>query len=512
MLRIGEVTALAGVSAGRLRSWERAGLFATLHALTAGADANGDRRYTVEHVAHTRLFRRLFGMRTAPKMLCAVAERLRRGELRPEARDYEGIVNVAGDGDEDVLRQVVEALAELVVCCDRDGVITYINPAMHGFLRRGHALPFEERLAGHDGDEVGGPSFPFEDLPLRHVALSGEPRFNVEVTQRSSDGTWRLTVWNVVPLYKPEGAGWGAAAVGRDVTEETVLAPAREEWLAITAHQLRGPITVILGNLQLAKQTLDMLNLSEEAVATPRGGDEMPITLPVLARLAHNVAVAEARMRDLVLYMETLLEASTVVAGRLELRPEPDGVALTDMLREVVGHTRDTAPGRRIALDVPEEPLIVAGDALRLREVFDNVLANAVKYAPDGQHIVIRAARAAHLPASAPQPALAGSTATENGGHTPAWALLAVEDDGLGIPERDVPHVFERYRRAGGAAARIRGTGLGLYTCRAIVEAHGGVIWIERTSTGEEAKDWRGTVVALALPLAGRMDERNVRE
>jgi signal transduction histidine kinase len=134
--------------------------------------------------------------------------------------------------------------------------------------------------------------------------------------------------------------------------------------------------------------------------------------------------------------------------------------------------------------------------------VLDNLLTNAVKYAPEGGAIAVRLAEVAAWPDglahAPPQPA---------GG--PPWALLRVEDAGLGIPAAAVPHVFERYRRAAGPAEQVRGQGLGLYLCRAVVEAHGGRIWVERTATAEDGgpADARpGTVMAVALPLADDAD------
>jgi signal transduction histidine kinase len=83
--------------------------------------------------------------------------------------------------------------------------------------------------------------------------------------------------------------------------------------------------------------------------------------------------------------------------------------------------------------------------------------------------------------------------------------MLRVSDQGLGIPAEAVPFVFDRHWRANGATHGIPGSGLGLYTCRAIIAAHGGYIWVERSvpaaASGTEA-GWHGTVMALFLPLA----------
>jgi signal transduction histidine kinase len=88
--------------------------------------------------------------------------------------------------------------------------------------------------------------------------------------------------------------------------------------------------------------------------------------------------------------------------------------------------------------------------------------------------------------------------------------VVRVADEGIGIPAGDLPRLFDRYWRGQGVVGAVRGSGLGLYTSRAIMAAHGGHIWVERTEVAEgEAPDdqrsgWHGTVMAVALPLASR--------
>jgi signal transduction histidine kinase len=209
--------------------------------------------------------------------------------------------------------------------------------------------------------------------------------------------------------------------------------------------------------------------------------------------------VAEIGTHELIRSMETLLDASAAAAGELVQRLDPDAVDLGEVAQRAVDHVRALTTRHAVTLARPGEPLVVTGDAARLRQVLDNLLANAVKYMPDGGPIDV------HLEvgtASLAAPALRGS------GDGTSWVQLRVADAGLGIPAADLPHIFDRYRRAAGAARLVRGTGLGLYACRAIVAAHGGHIWVERTavateSGGEEGNDgWHGTVMAVALPLA----------
>src|SRR5205085_9611752 len=156
--------------------------------------------------------------------------------------------------------------------------------------------------------------------------------------------------------------------------------------------------------------------------------------------------------------------------------------------RQAVDHARTLSRHHVITLVGPPRPPLVVGDRVRLRQVVDNLLANAVKYAPDGGPIVVRLTVVATLPVGDGGGITGGAAAPAPQGRSdpPSWVLRRVADTGLGIPPADVPHVFERYWRAGGATRLIRGTGLGLYTCRAIVAAHGGHVWVERTAVAAE--------------------------
>jgi signal transduction histidine kinase len=188
-------------------------------------------------------------------------------------------------------------------------------------------------------------------------------------------------------------------------------------------------------------------------------------------------------------------------------------LALDLVALQAVEHAQQRTSRHQITLKAQAAPSLVAGDRVRLRQVFDNLLANAVKFAPDGGPITVYLETVDTLPTRSPDlPSWMQADSSDARGEkagqqrtTSQWVLARVADVGLGIPAEAVPHVFDRYWRAGGATAHIRGTSLGLYACRAIVAAHGGHIWVERSVPavdGGIADEWHGTVMALLLPLA----------
>jgi signal transduction histidine kinase len=133
---------------------------------------------------------------------------------------------------------------------------------------------------------------------------------------------------------------------------------------------------------------------------------------------------------------------------------------------------------RAVAIDVPPRFPRVVGDPERLRQVLTNLLTNAIKYSPEGGVITIRCRE-----------------------RPPEQVLLEVVDQGLGIPADQMGRLFRKFERVRSEGHdRISGTGLGLYICRLIVEAHGGRIWAESTA-GE------GSTFLVLLPV----DARGVR-
>jgi signal transduction histidine kinase len=218
----------------------------------------------------------------------------------------------------------------------------------------------------------------------------------------------------------------------------TAAAAAREEFLHVASHELRGPI----GTLRLTVQLLGR--------DARKGRQE---------NLAERLRVVDRQAGRLARLADMLLDVSRITAGRLELAREPGDLAAA--VREVVARLEDEAAeaGVEIHLDAPGE-VRCAFDAARMEQVVSNLLSNAVKYGREAP-VAVRV--------------------RDGGGR----AIVEVEDHGIGIAPEDQERIFDRFERAV-SARHFAGIGLGLWIVRQLVEAHGGTIRV-RSAPGEGA-------------------------
>lgn len=229
----------------------------------------------------------------------------------------------------------------------------------------------------------------------------------------------------------------------------------REQFLSVASHELNTPITAILGYAQLLQRRVQ------------KGGgftDHDTQTIQTIMKQAR-------RLHQLSLL---LLDNSRIETGHLSISHEP--VDLRTLLASIVDEIGLTVYRHTIHLRLPEGAMVVEGDALRLQQVFQNLVQNAVKYSPNGGEVVI---------------------AAENNEDTIA---IKISDQGIGIPASALPHIFDRFYRAKNVGQqRINGMGLGLYVVHEIVTLHNGTI--EVTSV-----EGQGSTFTVHLPLMPGMD------
>ena len=250
------------------------------------------------------------------------------------------------------------------------------------------------------------------------------------------------------------------ARVQKEATETRALHrlnTLKAEFISTVSHELRSPLTPIVGFSELLSATdVDASGVREMAAEIHRHAQ---------------------RMQRLV---DDLLDISHMEAGhfRLEMVDVDLGLLLERTVLELARQT----DRHQILYHAPETLPLVRGDPLRLRQVLDNLLTNAIKYSPNGGRIDVRA----------------------------RWCdsevVISVADHGIGLPPDKIGRLFEKFYRVDNALAhRVRGSGLGLAIVKHIVDAHGGRIWVESQLR-------RGSTFTFTLPVATRARSEDLHE
>jgi signal transduction histidine kinase len=235
------------------------------------------------------------------------------------------------------------------------------------------------------------------------------------------------------PIREPAGEGRAVVAL-HDVSHLKELERLKSRFVSNVSHELRTPITTIVLYAKLIRNHPESL---EEYI---------------------DPLVREAeREAELV---ENILQISRLDAGRLEFDPQPAG--LNRLVAESIDSLQMLAKNKGITLvDQFAQPEPVAwADPERLQQVLNNLLENAIHYTPEGGHVAVST----------------GKRVTEGA----SWVTVTIEDTGIGIPEDERPHIFERfYRGERPRREQISGSGLGLAIVQEIVELHGGRVTVE---------------------------------
>jgi signal transduction histidine kinase len=235
----------------------------------------------------------------------------------------------------------------------------------------------------------------------------------------------------------------------REATE--AAARAKQQFLANISHELRTPMHGILSYSRFGVED------------APKGSREE------LLDYFRQIATCGATLLAL---LDDLLDLAKFDSGRMKLALEE--MAIDEVAQESIDEFATIYQERKIDLDFQVETRLrpVRGDAMRLRQVFRNLLSNAAKFSPVGGRVGLRVAGQGRM------------------------VRVSVEDQGKGIPAEELEVVFDRFSQASNNRTGAGGTGLGLPLCREIVQLHGGRIWAENRSPA-------GTRMILEIPFAG---------
>jgi PAS domain S-box-containing protein len=349
--------------------------------------------------------------------------------------------------EREALSAIIDNSAEGVTIVDAVGEIQVFNRAlthMTGWqAEEALGYPVDQVLALIDRQEQ---ILPLPEPPSRRSSAAQE-RFFVEgdIVRR---GGPKLTVGvTITPLYDEEGNLARTIYNVVDITRFRQAEELKSTFVSVVSHELKTPVALIKGYAETLRR--DDADWDRET---------MQESLSVIAEESDHLTHL----------IDDLLEASRIQAGGLKL--EPTDVNLPRLVERVIEGFRTQTRVHTFEIDFAPDFPPVWGDPERLREVLTNLVSNAVKYSPGGGSVWI-------------------------GGRTDATGVTVyVADQGIGIPAEEQGRIFDRFHRVETSLRRTtEGTGLGLYLVKAIVEAHGGRVWVE-------SAPGRGSIFMFSLP------------
>lgn len=322
--------------------------------------------------------------------------------------------------EKEQLSSILSSMADGVITFNRDGTILITNPPAERFLQNWY---FEQ------GNIYGKTeALPSNVNELFQLAVSTEQEQVGEVTIQG-----RYWVVIMTPLYNNKFIR-GAVAVIRDMTEERQLDKLRKDFIANVSHELRTPIAMLQGYSEAIVDDIAQTNEEKKE----------------MAKVIYDESLRMGRL------VNELLDLARMEAGHIILTT--DRVEISQYLQRIIRKFHGLANDKNIDLSVSmtENNHFFIFDPDRIEQVLTNLIDNAIRHTPDGGTVLVT------------------ETIDERG------IVFEVKDSGSGIPEEDLPFVFERFYKADKARTRGRsGTGLGLAIAKNIVDAHKGHISVQ---------------------------------
>lgn len=282
---------------------------------------------------------------------------------------------------------------------------------------------------------------------FRALIATGKP-FEKESLVINSEGKEKVLLNRGQGLKNSAGQITRVVGTTQDITDirmaevEKELSRQKDEFIGIASHELKTPLTVVKGYLQLLEEEI--------------GKDNR-----YLSKSLQHVD----KLHKLVL---NLLDVTRIEAGKMAMEMVP--VNLHSLLNDTIEHFSVAHVKHRIVREDQNTDLMISADPQRLEQVLSNLLENAIKYSPKADTIRIKASTVKGM------------------------AQVEIRDFGIGIPQDQLDKVFVRFFRAGGLGPTFPGLGIGLYISHEIVRRHKGIMWVE-------SKEGKGSIFSFQLPI-----------
>lgn len=334
--------------------------------------------------------------------------------------------------DKQRMDALVDSAADGILIISPAHIIARANPAFARMLEQ----PVE-RITGMLHEEIIDLTCPEDMLTLEQAEAGGWPltpnaTLYVEGDLSRASGVPLPVGITYAPLISPEGNLVNIIATVRDITRFREAEELKSTFISVISHELKTPVALIKGYVGTLRR--EDANWKREIVKD-------------------SLAVIEEEADRLTGLIENLLDASRLQAGGLSINTSD--IALNAIAERIAERFKTQSPIHTIKVEFPENFPIVMGDETRLEQVLSNMISNGIKYSPAGGEICV------------------------TGQVRPSHVIVCVSDEGPGVAPDDIPHIFDRFYRSSDAKRTTKGAGLGLYLARAVIEAHGGRIWVD---------------------------------
>ena len=334
--------------------------------------------------------------------------------------------------DKQRMDALIDSAADGILILSPGHTTTRCNPAFARMLEQ----PINQ-IVGKSHEDVIELTCHEDMLTLEQAEAGGWPLtpnatlYGEGDLQRSSGVSLPVGI-TYAPLISQDGNLLNIIATVRDITRFREAEEVKSTFISVISHELKTPVALIKGYVGTLRR--EDANWDREIVKD-------------------SLAVIEEEADRLTGLIENLLDASRLQAGGLSI--SPSDVAMNMVAERVAKLLQTQSSLHTIVVDFPENFPIVTGDETRLEQVLTNLISNGIKYSPDGGEIRI------------------------SGQVRPTQVIICVSDQGSGVAAEDIPHIFDRFYRSSIAKRTTKGAGLGLYLARAVIEAHGGRIWVD---------------------------------
>jgi len=352
----------------------------------------------------------------------------------------------------DRLEAILNSIGEGILMVDIDGHILMTNNPIHQISGLSYdeflETPIQEstdralEALGYDRSEI---SSILKSLGRKQVPPTPKKIFEFREQKRT-----HIIERVSTPLWGHDRSIIGLMVVLRDITEEREIEQTREAITETIVHDVRSPMSAILGALELLQDTL--------------ADADDPI-------IEQSLLVAQRSANRVLSLTEALLDIARLQSGRVEI--EDQSIDLPTLISELMIEYTALANDENVIIrnETPRNLPPIQADLDKLIRVITNLVDNAIKFSPEGGHITISAEHKDHMVA------------------------VKVIDSGPGVPTDYRDKIFERFVQVPGRRGRRRGTGLGLAFCRLTIEAHGGDIWVDENPEG-------GSIFTFTVPIS----------